>query len=193
MAKKTLDMNAVGNALRERREGLGLSQGSLALSIERSQAWVSQLERGIIDPRELPPTLLRALLSTLRWSLQEMVSATGLEFPGVEPEEVASQLKPLYLEVDGEEIALALPELEGLRRRDLLAFRDEGVLAILSRVDDPVPGEWTGIELSDGDMVLRRLTGYNRQGKALIEEEGAIAPLADGARILGRVVLRVVR
>jgi hypothetical protein len=100
----------------------------------------------------------------------------------------------MYLEVvAGEEIALALPELEGLRRRDLLAFRDEGVLAILSRVDDPVPGEWMGIELADGDIVLRRLSGYTRQGRPLIEEDQAISPLADGTRILGRAVLRVVR
>jgi len=197
MAKKTMviDLEAVGTALRERRESLGLSQGSLALSIERSQAWVSQLERGLIDPRELPNTLLRSLLSTCRWSLEDMAKATGLDFPGVEPEESASHLKPIHLEVHGskEEIALALPELQGHRRRDLMAFRDEGVLAVVSRVDDPVLGEWMGIELKGDDMVMRRLTGYNRQGKALIEEEGTIAPLADGARILGRVVLRIQR
>lgn len=194
MAKKTtVDLETVAVALRSRRESLGLSQGSLALSIERSQAWVSQLERGLIDPRELPNTLLRSLLGTYRWSLEDIARATGLEFPGIEPEDSASHLKPLHLELHGskEEIALALPELVGHRRRDLLAFRDEGVLAVVSRVDDPVPGEWIGIELEAGDRVLRRLTGYSRQGKALIEEEGAIAPLADGARILGRAVLRI--
>ncbi len=196
MRKSNLvDLEALGTALRERRESLGLSQGSLALSVERSQAWVSQLERGLIDPRELPNTLLSSLLSTYRWSLEDLARATGLDFPGIEPEDSTSQLKPMHLEVHGskEEIALALPELANHRRRDLIAFRDEGVLAVVSRVDDPVPGEWMGLELKDRAMVLRRLTGYSAQGKALIEEDQMIAPLADGVRILGRAVLRILR
>ena len=192
----TVDMAEVGAALKERREDLGLSQADVALRLERSQAWMSKLERGQTDPRELSALVLRGLLSALRWTPEEFVAATGLEFPGIEGEAEGDSIRSLYLKVHKrkETVALGLPELAAYRARDLLPFRDRGVLAVISRVDEPVPGEWVGGESTKGKLNLYRLTGYTRQGRPLLEDlSGGIAPLPEGAKVLGRVVLRINR
>lgn len=190
----TADMAAAGAALKGRREALGLSQADVGLRLERSQAWVSKLERGQTDPRELSALVLRGLLSALRWTPEEFVGATGLEFPGVEAQAEGGGVRCVYLEVHKREetVGLGLPELAVYRARDLLAFRDESVLAVVSRVDEPVPGEWVGVE-SGKKLNLYRLTGYTRNGRPLLEDgAGRIAPLPERARMLGRVVVRVV-
>lgn len=191
----TVDMAKVGEALKDRRESLGLSQADLGLRLERSQAWVSKLERGQIDPRELSALLLRTLLSTLRWTPEEFVRATGLEFPGIEAEGDGPDVRSLHLEVhrSKERVVLGLPELSTYKPRDLLTFRDRGILVTVSRVDEPVPGEWVGVESAKGQMNLYRLTGYTRQGRPLLGDlDEAIAPLEQGARLAGRVLVRVI-
>lgn len=191
----TVDMTLVGAALRERREDLGLSQADIALRLERSQAWMSKLERGQIDPRELSALLLRTLLSTLRWTPEEFVQATGLEFPGIEAESDTPAVRSLQMEVhkSKQTISLGLPELASYRQRDLLPFRDGGVLAVLSKVDEPIPGEWAGVEQAKGKLTLHRLCGYTRQGRPLLEDRaGNIEPLPEGAKLLGRVMVRII-
>lgn len=191
----TADMALAGAALRGRREDLGLSQADVALRLERSQAWVSKLERGQTDPRELSALLLRTLLSTLRWTPEEFVRSTGLEFPGIEAESDGPAVRSLQLEVHKSKqvISLGLPELASYRQRDLLPFRDGGVLAVLSRVDEPVPGEWAGVEQAKGKLTLRRLCGYTRQGRLLLEDlSGTIGPLPEGAKLMGRVIVRII-
>jgi repressor LexA len=145
-------------ALRRRREELGLTQEELAARTANelgeellAQRTISALELGQLYPLKLTTERLSAYLKALRWTPEEFSEATGLEVPFVRPAKEQPGEAYVVLPVIGTAAAgppwptvehIAVPK--GVLRAGTLVFRVNG--------DSMDTGDDRGIK--DGDYVL---------------------------------------
>ncbi len=200
----TNETNRAVLALRRRAREVGLGQAQLGAEVGRVQGWVSS--RLYFDPdatlRHLaykdPPALQR-LLTALRWTLQQLNEATGLEIPlapsslsQVAPHEPSSDL----LLIDGVQInvygagtgpawgdtdileTLYIPGLKpdrdyiGLRATgdSMSPYLSKGEVAVIHRDEGSVqPGDYAAVWLSNDGCVIKRLVQELDDGTLLLE------------------------
>lgn len=168
-------------ALRRRRESLGLTQEELASKTAidgqevLSQRTISELELGRLSPLNLSATRFAAYLKALRWTPEEFAKATGLEVPSiytqpkrggdakpVSPDEI--ELVPVIGSASGGRpwpTVEHIPITKRWLRPGSIVFRVEG--------DSMDNGEEGGIR--DGDYVLvdQNLKEF-REGKVFLVE-----------------------
>lgn len=149
---------AWGEALRKRREELGLTQEQVSeLTVIDggepllSQAMVSSLETGPIVPTQLRSDRFFALLQALRWTPEEFSQATGLELPLLYQPSGKPLEEVVYMPVVASGTAGrpwpnegTLPVPRSLVRPGSILIRVEG--------DSMDSGDESG--LRDGDLVL---------------------------------------
>lgn len=145
-------------ALRRRREALGLTQEELAARTANdigeellAQRTISALELGQLHPLRLTTERLAAYLHALRWTPEEFAEATGLEVPFVRPAQEKPGEEYVILPVLGSAAAGPpwptvehIPLPRNILRPSTLVFRVDG--------DSMDNGEEDSIR--DGDYVL---------------------------------------
>lgn len=94
----------LGGRIAHRRRQLGLSQAELAALVERSESWVSQVERGVLKVDRL--TVRAKLAGALQWRLEDL-------FPVVEINELGMSRVAVFVELllEGEEVDVVLAQL----------------------------------------------------------------------------------
>lgn len=136
------DQPAQGERIAHLRRRLGLTQAELAARLDRSESWVSQVERGVHTIERMP--MLRAVADALQ--VEPTAIQTDIEAPS--PERPGSDLSHTRLALTGH-AALLTTMLRATRRTLPL---DE----LRARVDDA----WTAVHASrfiDADPLLAGL------------------------------------
>ncbi|MFD6322105.1 helix-turn-helix domain-containing protein [Streptomyces sp. NPDC058442] len=93
------DTRATGQRIKELRRAAGMSQSDLAIAMERSESWVSQVERGVQPVERL--SVLQALADALGVSVRDVRPDAGT--PAEEPQEAQS---PASNDLDALRVAL---------------------------------------------------------------------------------------
>lgn len=93
-----------GERVARRRAQLGLSQVELAALVERSESWVSQVERGVRAVDRL--TVRARLAAALQWRIEDL-------FPGVEINALGMDRVQVFVELllEGSEVDVTLAQL----------------------------------------------------------------------------------
>ena len=209
-----------GEAIRKRREELGLSLRELARRAGVSYALIGALERGDIDLRRSRTSTIYGLLRALEWTPEEFAEATGLELPGVTREPKAEDLGmpvevytlpliqagagPPWYQDEAETITLALPELRYPKDKlfvvrivgdSMSPYLENGDLAVVYQ--DPglaAKGKAVAVWLADDGVVIKRFLGETEDGLFYLGNDNPAYPpfLAPlGSRVIGVVVKRV--
>lgn len=97
------DRLALGDYVRDVREGKRMTQRQLAAKIGRSRPWVTQLERGT-DGVSLEASVLQAIADALEVPPAELLKLSGVALPDAEP----GQLQWLAGQLDKHHLRLLL-------------------------------------------------------------------------------------
>jgi transcriptional regulator with XRE-family HTH domain len=92
------DARAAGQRIKELRRNVGMSQSDLATAMQRSESWVSQVERGVQPVERL--SVLQALADALG------VSVRDVRPDAAEPDEPEEQTAPVSNDLDALRVAL---------------------------------------------------------------------------------------
>lgn len=93
-----------GERIAHRRQELGLSQAELAALVERSESWVSQVERGVREVDRL--SVRMRLAAALRWRPEDLFPSVQINALGMERVNVFVELL-----LEGDELDVVLAQL----------------------------------------------------------------------------------
>ena len=179
-----MDTKEFGQRVATLRRQRGMSQDDLAVAIDRSASWVSQVERGVYNVDRLG--LLQSLADALGVSLQELRSDAS-------PAEAAPQAVKVQPDLD--ELRLALsghPALGVLLSTDRNSLVPEHLDSMTERVNDAWSLEHDGKYLTLNDVLPRVITDLERTSRLVSESDrvGFVVLLARAYQIAAATFAR---
>ncbi len=209
-------------ALRRRREELGLTQEELAARTADemgeellAQRTISALELGQLYPLKLTTERLFAYLKALRWTPEEFARETGIHIPLEAPHPdlrpvaryripvVDAGAGPPMWSEEAEYIILHIPELRGKPERELFAVRvhgdsmeptlKEGDVVVFWTQGAVEPGRIVAVHVHWDGVVIKRLQRHGDTWYLYSDNpEHPPVPLHEADKVLG-VAVNLVR